>query len=138
MSIDTNTVPDELKFAKVKPLFKKNSRLDVGNYRPVSILCIVSKILERSVYVQMEKYLNENNIIYGNQSGFRKGFSTDTCLINLTDHIKMQLSQGNFVGMVLLDLQKAFDTVDHDILCNKLEAMGMDFTDWFKSYLGGR
>ena len=138
LSIDTNTVPDELKFAKVKPLFKKNSRLDVGNYRPVSILCIVSKILERSVYVQMEKYLNENNIIYGNQSGFRKGFSTDTCLINLTDQIKMQLSQGNFVGMVLLDLQKAFDTVDHDILCNKLEAMGMDFTDWFKSYLGGR
>ena len=138
LSIDTNTVPDELKFAKVKPLFKKNSRLDVGNYRPVSILCIVSKILERAVYVQMEKYLTDKNILYENQSGFRKSFSTDTCLINLTDHIRTRLSQGNFVGMVLLDLQKAFDTVDHSILCKKLEAMGFDFTEWFKSYLGGR
>ena len=123
LSIDTNTVPDELKFAKVKPLFKKNSRLDVGNYRPVSILCIVSKILERAVYVQMEKYLANKNILYENQSGFRKSFSADTCLINLTDHIRTRLSQGNFVGMVLLDLQKAFDTVDHTILCKKLEAM---------------
>ena len=138
VSIVTNTVPDELKFAKVKPLFKKNSRLDVGNYRPVSILCIVSKILERAVLVQIEKHLNENNLLYANQSGFRKSYSTDTCLISLMDHIRMEISQGNYVGMVLLDLQKAFDTVDHDILCNKLEAMGIDFTEWFKSYLGGR
>ena len=86
----------------------------------------------------MEKYLTDKNILYENQSGFRKSFSTDTCLINLTDHIRTRLSQGNFVGMVLLDLQKAFDTVDHSILCKKLEAMGFDFTEWFKSYLGGR
>ena len=90
------------------------------------------------MYVQMEKYLANKNILYENQSGFRKSFSTDTCLINLTDHIRTRLSQGNFVGMVLLDLQKAFDTVDHTILCKKLEAMGFDFTEWFKSYLGGR
>ena len=138
VSIVTNTVPDELKFAKVKPLFKKGSRLDVGNYRPVSILCIVSKILERAVLVQLEKHLNENNLLYANQSGFRKSYSTDTCLISLMDHIRMEMSQGKYVGMVLLDLQKAFDTVDHDILCKKLEAMGLDFTDWFKSYLGNR
>merc|ERR1712055_388294 len=112
--------------------------LDVGNYRPVSILCIVSKILERAVLVQLEKHLNENNLLYANQSGFRKSYSTDTCLISLMDHIRMEMSQGKYVGMVLLDLQKAFDTVDHDILCKKLEAMGLDFTDWFKSYLGNR
>ena len=100
-SIVTNTVPDELKFAKVKPLFKKNSRLDVGNYRPVSILCIVSKILERAVLVQLEKHLNENNILYANQSGFRKSYSTDTCLISLMDHIRTEMSQGKYVGMVL-------------------------------------
>ena len=76
--------------------------------------------------------------MYENQSGFRKAHSTDTCLIDLMDQIKSEISKGNYVGMVLLDLQKAFDTVDHEILCNKLEAMGIDFTEWFNSYLGGR
>ena len=138
MSIKNNTVPDELKFAMVKPLYKKNSRLEVGNYRPVSILCIVSKILERAVYVQIQEYLKANNLLYEFQSGFRKSYSTDTCLINLMDYIRMLKSKGNYIGMVLLDLQKAFDTVDHEILCEKLEAMGINFTKWFKSYLGDR
>ncbi|CAL4126167.1 unnamed protein product, partial [Meganyctiphanes norvegica] len=95
-------------------------------------------ILERAVFVQVQKYLNDNNILYEFQSGFRKSYSTDTCLINLMDHIRMLVSKGKYVGMVLLDLQKAFDTVDHEILCKKLEGMGIDFTEWFKSYLGGR
>ena len=133
LSIETGTVPDELKSAIVKPLHKKNSRLEVGNYRPVSILCIVSKILERAVYVQLQEYLKDNKLLYEFQSGFRKAYSTDTCLINLMDHIRMLISKGEYVGMVLLDLQKAFDTVDHEILCNKLEAMGINFTKWFKS-----
>ena len=62
----------------------------------------------------------------------------DTCLIDLTDNIRANIANGNYVGMVLLDLQKAIDTVDHDILCQKLEAMGIHFTDWFKSYLTNR
>ena len=99
---------------------------------------IISKILEKAVYVQLEKYLIDNNLLYEYQSGFRKSYSTDTCLINLMDTIKMENSQGLYAGMVLLDLQKAFDTVDHDILCKKLETMGLDFTNWFKSYLKGR
>ena len=138
LSIDTHCVPDELKYAIVKPLFKKNSRLDVGNYRPVSILPIISKILERAIYVQIEAYLKEKELLYEYQSGFRKSHSTDSCLTNLSDYIRVLISEGKYVGMVLLDLQKAFDTVDHDILCKKLEAMGLDETDWFKSYLGGR
>ena len=71
LSIDTHTVPDELKYAIVKPLFKKNSRLDVGNYRPVSILPVISKILERAIYVQIEAYLKENNLLYEYQPGCR-------------------------------------------------------------------
>ena len=138
LSIDTKTVPNEMKFAKVKPLFKKGSRLDVSNYRPVSILPIVSKILERAVYKQVVNYLDKNNILYENQSGFRKAYSTDTCLINLTDQIKLDMSKGLYVGMVLIDLQKAFDTVDHEILCKKLKSMGINSTEWFQSYLGGR
>ena len=86
----------------------------------------------------MEKYLLDNNLLYEFQSGFRKSYSTDTCLINLIDHIKRANSEGQYAGMVLLDLQKAFDTVDHDILCKKLESMGFNFTGWFKSYLKGR
>ena len=82
-SIFENTVPSEMKLARVKPLYKKNSNLEVGNYRPVSILRIVSKILERAVYVQLEIFLVDNNILYDYQSGFRRSYSTDTCLIHL-------------------------------------------------------
>ena len=120
LSILSNTVRDDLKIAMVQPLFKRDSRTDVSNYRPISILCLNSKLLEKAVYIQVEEYFTKNNICYNLQSGFRGTFSTDTCLIHLTDHIL-----GNYTGMVMIDLQKAFDTVDHVILCKKLQAMGI-------------
>ena len=138
VSIMTSTVPTEFKLARVRPLYKKNSRSEVGNYRPVSILCVTSKLLEKAVYSQLETYLRENNILYGYQSGFRSSFSTDTCLIHLNDYIRSQMSIGNYTGLVLIDLQKAFDTVDHVILCKKLKAMGIASVDWFSSYLSDR
>lgn len=92
-----------------------NSNLEVGNYRPVSILSIVSKILEKSVYSLLEKFLM-TIILYEVQSGFRNSYSTDTCLIHLMDHIRNNNSKGLYTGMVMLDLQKAFGTVNHDIL----------------------
>ena len=116
----------------------KNQKTNVENYRPVSVLSILSKILERAVHVQLEQYLNDNKILYSHQSGFRKGHSTDTCLINLMDYLHKSISEGEYVGMVLLDLQKAFDTVDHNILCDKLKLMGIGCVDWFKSYLTNR
>ena len=136
--ITSNTVPEEFKSAHVRPLFKKNSRSDVGNYRPVSILCVSSKILEKAVFTKVDSYLRENNILYDYQYGFRNSFSTDICLIHLTDYIQNQVSKGNYTGLILLDLQKAFDTVNHDILCRKLGAMGIDSVEWFRSYLSGR
>lgn len=138
LSITKNVVPDDLKLARVRPLFKKNSRSAVGNYRPISILNVVSKILEKAVSVQFNQYLTDHKILYSHQSGFRGSYSTDTCLIHLTDHVRTQISQGNLVGMAMLDLQKAFDTVNHEILCNKLQAMGVESVDWFKSYLCNR
>ena len=138
LSICKNEFPDELKYAKVKPLFKKNKKTEVENYRPVSVLSTISKILERAVHVQLEQYLNDNNILYSHQSGFRKGHSTDTCLINLMDYIQKSISEGDYVGMVLIDLQKAFDTVDHIVLCKKLKLMGVGCVGWFISYLSNR
>jgi hypothetical protein len=138
MSISEGSVPCELKSAKVKPLYKKNNRLHAENYRPISILSIVSKILEKAVYQQLEKHLTSNNLFYELQSGFRGAFSTDTCLIHLTDHIKSKIANGLYTGMILLDLQKAFDTVDHRILLDKLSLVGVGSLPWFRSYLSNR
>ena len=118
----------------------KNSRSDLGNYRPVSILCIFSKILEKVVYTQLESYLVKGNLLYEFQSGFRPLYSTDSCLIHLSDFIRLNMDKGLYTGMVLLDLQKAFDTVNHQILCQKLSSIGLDplSITWFHSYLSDR
>ena len=137
-SISAESVPSGFKDARVKPLYKKGGKLDPGNYRPVSVLTTLSKILERTVHKQLVRYLESKQILFDYQSGFRSGFSTDTCLANLTDYVRSELSKGKLVGMVLIDLRKAFDTVDFEILLSKLRIMGVKSTDWFRSYLTGR
>ena len=107
----SETVPSGFKKARVLPLYKKGSRLDPGNYRPVSILSVLSKILERAVNDQLNEFLVKKGLLFDYQSGFRKGFSTDTCLMNLCDYIRTESSKGNYTGMIMIDLQKAFDCV---------------------------
>ncbi len=80
LSIRTQIFPDKMKMAKVKPLYKKKSRLQAGNYRPVSVLSVPSKILEKAVFKQLNGYLTANDLLYYFQSGFRGKYSTDTCL----------------------------------------------------------
>ena len=80
------------------------------------MLSIISKVMERVVYDQIHEYIQQHELVYELQSGFRKSYSTDTCLLHLTDYIKGEIDQGKFCGMVMLDLQKAFDTVRHDML----------------------
>ena len=140
ISLHSGKVPCDLKQARVVPLYKKKDKTDTGNYRPVSILSIVSKVLDKSVYNQEEDYLVENKLLFECQSGFRSGFSTDTCLIHMTDLIRNEKDKGNYTGMVLLDLQKAFDTVNHSIMLQKLAALGFDSksVSWFNSYLTDR
>ena len=106
----------------------------------MSILSSISKVMERLVYEQVEKYLATKNLMYLFQSGFRTNHSTDTCLLYLTDRIKYEVDAGKYCGMIMLDLQKAFDTVNHSILIAKLKAIGFDksSTNWMQSYLEGR
>ena len=124
--------------ARVVPLYKKKS--NTGNYRPVSMLYILLKVFERIVLNQLDEYLAHDNLLYDLQSGFRSSYSTDTCLIYLHDYIRDQCDMGRYTGMVLLDLQKAFDTVNHDILLSKLHPLGVSVNSvgWFRSYLSGR
>lgn len=140
LSLSKGIVPNDFKLARVVPLYKKGDKKFEGNYRPVSILPVFSKVFERIVYNQMYKYLMDHNLIFENQSGFRSRYSTDTALTSLADRIKQNTDNGLYTGMVLLDLQKAFDTVDHKILLSKLKAVGSEqgVVTWFDSYLSGR
>ena len=140
ISLMNGLVPDEFKTARVVPLYKKDDRNQEGNYRPVSILPVVSKIFERVVHEQLYNYLCSKELLYERQSGFRPKFSTNTALTFLSDKIRFNMDNGFYTGVVLLDLQKAFDTVDHSILMSKLRAIGADklTVKWFTSYLSGR
>ena len=122
------------------PLYKKGCKTDPQNYRPISLLPLISKIIEKIVHNQTQSFLDENNILYNFQSGFRKKFSTDTCLGFLNDKISKGFDSGLYTGMILIDLQKAFDTIDHEILLEKMVYIGFSeqVINWFRSYLFNR
>ena len=132
--------PDAYRIAKVKPLFKKGSKTDLSNYRPISLLPFLSKVFERVVLNQAEEFLALNKVLYDFQSCFGKNHSTDTCLSFLNDKMLKGFDDGLVTGMILIDLQKAFDTINHDILLKKLSIIG--FSDhtvkWSQSYLSNR
>ena len=113
-----------LKPVEVIPAFKKEEKLDKSNYRPVSILPVISKIYERLMYDQMYKYFDQ--IFSKFQCGFRKGFSTQNCLLYMIENWKESLDQGGHYGALLTDLSKAFDCIMHDLLIAKLQAYGFD------------
>ena len=140
LSLAQGTVPDDMKHAKTIPLFKKGCRSDPGNYRPISILSVTSKVLEKVIHQQLYEYLTVSKLLFKFQSGFRKSHSTDSCLLFLTDFIRTEMDAGKLCGMILIDLQKAFDTVDHNLLFSKLTAIGVSSSSlrWFISYLSGR
>ena len=136
----TGVFPSVLKTAKVVPVFKKDSKLDYSNYRPISLISNVEKILEKLMYKRLYTFLNSNNIIYNLQFGFRQQYSTSHALVNITENIRKPLDGGNIGCGIFVDLQKAFDTVDHQILLTKLNHYGICgvSNDWFKSYLSNR
>ena len=140
LSIKLGSFPDSCKIAKSKPLFTKGSETNPSNYRPIPLLPLISKIIEKLIHEQTSSFLSNNEILYNHQSGFRKNHSTDSCPTFLHDKILKGFDKGLMTGMILIDLQKAFDTIDHDILLKKLSAIGFSnhTIGWFKSYLSNR
>lgn len=139
-SVNSGTLPQEWKCAKVTPIYKDGSALDCSNYRPISVLPICLKVLEKIVHNQLYSYLKENEILCTNQSGFRPSHSTQTALIDVTDHILSNTSKGLYTGVIFIDFKKAFDTVDIPLMLAKLTKIGITNNNllWFKNYLTNR
>ena len=140
ISFTTGIFPDLCKLAKAIPIFKKDDPLDCVNYRPISLLPVFSKIFEKIIYSRMYEFLELNKLIYNRQFGFRANHSTNHALISMTESIKSFLDSGDFVAGIFIDLEKAFDTVNHQILCNKLNYYGFrgKINDLLKSFLSNR
>ena len=121
-SLDKCVFPEDLKLADLIPVFKKNDPLDKANYRPISLLPIVSKVFEKLIQKQINNYIRPHLSPY--LCGFRKGFNTQQALLSLIENWKRVLDKQGFGGAVLMDLSKAFDTLNHELLIAKLHAYG--------------
>ena len=111
LSISTNSFPDHWQIAKVTPLHNGGARNDSNNYRPISVLPILSKILEKHVASSLPVFLRHNNLLYDQQSAFRTGHSTETALIRLTDQILKNMDNDEVTGLAFIDCRKAFDVL---------------------------
>jgi hypothetical protein len=138
LSISSGIFPEEWKIARVGPNFKAGSKQDVGNFRPISILPIVSKIIEKHVHIHL--YNHVQPVLNKAQSGFRKFHSCETALIKLSNMWLNSMDNNDMNGVVFFDLRKAFDLVDYCIFLEKLSVYMCDVASlkWFKSYLNNR
>lgn len=139
-SISQGIFPDSLKVAKVKALFKKGDPKDPTNYRPISLLTAFSKIFEKVLLVQMVAHFNRFSLFYGSQYGFRERHSCDLAVLELIDRISTNMDSSKIPFSLFIDLSKAFDCLDHDILLYKPEYYGIrgSAAALMQSYLTGR
>ena len=142
-SLKTGVFPDALKIAKVKPLYKKGDNFCLNNYKPISLLPTISKIFERVMFTQLYSYLNANNLLSEEQYGFRSQHSTELACVKLVDYITTEMDNIKKIKTptaIFLDLSKAFDTLNFNILLNKLQYYGIDgiSLSLIRSYLTDR
>ena len=139
-SLKQGVFPTNMKIAKVVPLYKAGDHELVTNYRPISLLMTISKILEKIVYSRVYSFLHESNQIYEGQYGFRSKHSCEHAIGQLIGHVIKNLEHKKNTISVFLDLSKAFNILEHTIVLSKMEKYGLHGVtlEWFKSYLSGR
>jgi hypothetical protein len=140
LSFKTGVFPTDWKSSKLTPVHKSGAKDCIENYRPISVIPAISKIIERMVRRQLSAYLENNNLLDDCQFGFRQNRSTELATALFTDSIKRKVNEGKLVGAVFIDLSKAFDTLSHAKLILKLRSYGILNTeiDWFQDYLFNR
>ena len=132
--------PNKFKLGKIIAVHKRGSRLDVNNYRPVTVLPVLSKIIEKIMFTRLNNFLNEQNLISCKQFGFRKGKSANDAVLNFLNNIYTDLESGKIPIGICFDLSRAFDSINHEILLQKLQLLGVynNCLEWFRSYLKDR
>ena len=137
LTISSGEIPSQWKEAKVTPIFKAGKKDDENNYREISVLPLVSKVMERAVQVQLLAFFEVNKVLSVYQSGFCKKRSTETAVVHLVDHILEHMDKQQLTGAAFIDLKKAFDLVDHKCLLHKLEHYGVrgHSLGWFRNSL---
>jgi hypothetical protein len=139
-SRETRKVPQAWKKGKLKAAFRKGNTTKRSNYRPLTMLSLPSKMLEKHVSQQIDEQINQHNLSNDKQWGYKRGRSTELLLLNLTEHWKMALGSGKTVGILFIDFKKAFHSVNHTILMGKIQGKGIagEVYEWLKDYLTDR
>lgn len=140
LSMTTGVYPQQLKNAVIVPIYKSGCKDCPNNYRPIALLSVFAKVLEKLIRIRLSNYLNKINFLSKNQFGFRKGFKTEDAMINILDPVYEGINNDKKVVSLFLDIRKAFDTVNHEILLIKLRNAGIRgvCNDWFASFLSSR